>query len=130
MNTIISLLVPLLLAQINPLPKVCSLGYMGNTRVYVCTTGGTGTSSAGPYTLDTPISKVWFKAHCTKKGTKPYNTVATCDAYAVVDEKLTVKDAAGPSKVKQRIEEVAAGAALGIILAACIADGGCGAFGG
>lgn len=132
--SVVALLVTQFPPQVGP-PRVCSIDYFSGSsvNVYQCATGAMYDGSAGPFPVTTPVSKTWFKAHCTTKGANKalgYDTVAVCDAYAVADPALTAKDAAGPSKVKQRLTEAAVIGVGVLIIFACAAGGGCAFAGG
>lgn len=86
-----------------------------NRQVYVCQAEIAGEQ--------TPVTKAWFKQHC-----KGDDWRATCDAYAPNDGEVTYKTVAGPRT--HTIRNIAIGAAVTLVVAACIVGGGCGAMGG
>lgn len=132
----LALLFALAQTMIPPPPKACSapVGYFGsNATFYACATGAMAADRDGVVNIrvDTPVSKTWFKAHCTTKGADTaHGDVAVCDAYAVADPALTAKDAAGPSKLKRRVTEIAVVGVGVLIVFACAAGGGCAFAGG
>jgi len=122
-----------LLAQVSTPPKVypgCVVQQMrtgsdaivkhGFASKWFCTTN----TSPASYI----VSKQWFKENCRAFS----DNTANCREFAPVDSRLVIKDAAGPSMWKHRLEDVALGAVAVAIVAACIASGGgcAGAFGG